>query len=404
MNRLCLTGLLFYCASSLAQFSNMIVFGDSLSDGGNFPESQKILWDANKGKTLANSVPQLYVPFSNPIDTASPPFSFTWPTLSDAILDTQVTIDNTNRKYRSISWPQFFLNMAALSHLSNSSAISPSNLLNFQKIPNTTSFNYAWGYAMTSESCVNPYYQPTQECDAKRIYQARKNYLVNPSMENYKKIEVPGLYKQLELFVNDERSNKVAVDQNTLYVFWISANDLIVASDALLSHWNPFPILKFILGFSSENILKNISILHYSLPKKKQPKAVYVFNMFNPKLTPGYYNNTTLGTLGGVVVDCHNFWLKWNAKIFNLFSSTKVIILPAHKWYERSSKTDYFKLHLGQACQLDGGDYTSPTTIPKSNCAGFMFWNAVHPAAPMNALEAYQFFNVLISDKTARKE
>jgi len=402
MKKFFLTCLLFYSASSFSQFSNMIVFGDSLSDGGNFPESQKIWRHDNEGKTLDNSVPQLYVPFSNPIDTASPAFSFTWPPLNNAMLEKQAPIENNSnpRKYRSISWPQFFLNMAEISHLVKSSIISPSNLLNTRKIPANFSFNYAWGYAMSTQNCVNPYYQPTKLCDAKSIYQARKNYEENPNVQNYKLLEIPGLFEQMKLFVNDVRANKVSVDKNTIYVFRTAGNDLIVAVTALYRHYNPLPSIQFILGFSSENILKNISLLHYSLPKEKRPKIVYVFNLYNPELTPGFRAHPVIAAIGKFEVLCSNFWLELDAKIFNLFSHTKVMVVPTYQWYENSSKSDYFKAHLGEACQIKGGNYDSPTVIPKSNCAGYQFWNSVHPAAPMNVFEANQFLNILISDKT----
>ena len=380
----------------------MIVFGDSLSDGGNFPESQKIWIDDSKSKTLSNAVPQFYVPFSNPVDTSSPAFLFTWPTLNSAMLEKQAPIENNPnpRKYRSISWPQFFLNMAEISHLIKSSVISPSNLLNTRKIPAHFSFNYAWGYAMSTENCVNPYYQPSKFCDAQSIYLARKKYKNNPSAENYKHIEVPGLFKQMTLFINDVRANKVSVDKNTVYVFWTGGNDLIVAVIALYHHWNPLPLLKFILGFTSDNILKNVSILHYSLPKEKRPNTVYVFNLFNPELTPGFRAHTVMAAVGNFAVICHNFWLKLDSKIFNFFSRSKIIVVPVYQWYKNSSENKYFKAHLGEACQMKGGNYTNPMVIPKSNCAGYLFWNSVHPAAPMNVFEAHQFFKKLISDKT----
>ena len=396
MRRFYWVSLLILSTTSFAHFTNLIVFGDSLSDGGNFPESQKIWWKTDNGKTLNNAVPQLYVPFSNPVDTRFDTYNVPWPPLNDQYLSKQTVISNTNtpRKYRSLSWPQFFLAFAQASKLTNNAFISPSNLLNTRAIPPHFSFNYAWGYAMSTENCVNPYYEPIKPCDANSIYTARKNYEENPTDENYKKIQIPGSYKQVELFIHDQRANKIAVDQNTKYVFWIGANDLIRATIIAENHWNPLPALGFIVGSAAENTLKSISLLEYALPKDKRPKTIYVFNLFNPELTPAFYHLKTMGALGNFAMHCHNFWLKVNTGIFNLFSNTKVVILPAYDWYANSSKNPYFAKQLGEDCQLNGGNFESPTVIPKTNCAGFMFWNSVHPAIAMDIMEAKQFLKV----------
>lgn len=395
MNKLFLTALLLYCVSSFAQFSNMIVFGDSLSDGGNFPESSQIWWNPKAPKTVSNSIAQFYVPFSNPVDTHSPSLSFSWPVLDNLYLPAQAVFENNTaiRKYRSISWPQFFLALAKTAGSMKNEIIVPSDLLNTRKIPATLSFNYAWGFATSGENCVNPYYK-TVKCNAKSIFQARENYEKNQSKENYQKIEIPGLSKQIQLFLQDYREHKVSVDKNTLYTFWIGGNDLIVSNNALEKNKNPLSALDFIMGGPANHVLKNVSMLVNSLPKDQRPKTVYVFTLFNPALTPGYFG-TKLGSVANFAVHCYNFWLKYRVGIYNLFSRTKIIVLPTYQWYEKSSDSNYFKSHEGQACQISGGNYESPTTIPKSNCAGFMFWNAVHPAAPMNFFEAYQFLNVM---------
>lgn len=262
---------------SFAQISNLIVFGDSLSDGGNFPESSN------------PKMAQLYVPFSNPV-VLQPGI----PVLNNQYLSPQAPIENNpaKRKYRSISWPQFFL---------QSKIIAPSNLLNTRNIPANFSFNYAWGYATSQKYCVNPHYQTIVKCTAESIFEARENYVENPTPENYLKIEVPGLNKQLQLFFLDMQHNKVNVDKNTMYAFWIGGNDLIVASNALLKHYNPLPLLNFMFGSVAKSTLKNISLLTHNLPDNKKPARVYVFELFNPGLTPVYYQ-TALGSLGFFVI------------------------------------------------------------------------------------------------------
>lgn len=402
MRRIFLLILLCYSAISAAHFSNMIVFGDSLSDGGNFPESQKIWWNPAAEKTVENAVAQLYVPFTNPVDTRSTQTA--WPVLDEHYLSKQVLIENQKspRKYRSISWPQFFLMFAEKSQLTKSAIIAPSDLLNTRQIPSQLSFNYAWGYATSTKHCVNPYDYAITHCTAHSINQARKQYLLDPSDHHYLNLEIPGLFEQVHLFQKDYREHKVSVDQHTLYVFWTGGNDLIIASNALRKRGNPFPAIKFLFGATANHILKNISLLMEGLPKDQRPKTIYVFNLFNPGLTPGFYH-TPLGGIADFSVKCFNFWLKWESKFFNLFSDTKIIILPAYDWYHSSSKEAVFKTHLGEACQLKGGNYERADVIPESNCAGFMFWNAVHPSTPMNTIAANAFFKYLHLKRTTNE-
>jgi len=384
MRRLFFLILFLYATSAFAHFSNMIVFGDSLSDGGNFPESSQVWWHPAAAKTLENTVPQLYVPFANPVNTDSK--STTWPILDNRYLAKQTNIENNSaeRKFHSISWPQFFL---------GSKIISPSHLLNSRTIPASFSFNYAWGYATSRKHCVNPRYQSIA-CDAKSIYLARRNYEKNPSKENYLKLEIPGLFQQVQLFFQDYHAHKVSVDNNTVYVFWIGGNDLIIASNALRKHGNPFPAFGFILGNTAKHVIQNVSQLIQGLPKNQRPQKIYIFDLFNPGLTPGYYH-TPLASIADFFVQCSNFWLTWDARLFNLFSDTKMVIVPTYQWYQASSQSAEFKSTLGKTCQLNSGNYENPVSISKTNCNGFMFWNAVHPSTMMNAVIAKKFLKML---------
>jgi phospholipase/lecithinase/hemolysin len=387
--------LLFFCSNVLAQISNMIVFGDSLSDGGNFPESSQIWKNPGAKKDLSNAVAQIYVPFSNPVNTQNNDAA--WPTLDDHYLSKQAPLGDqkTPRTYRSISWPQFFLYEAQLKHIAFSQLIAPSELIHARTIAPQISFNYAWGFALSGFQCANPYYQPIKNCTQQTIDAAKANYLSSETPANYAAIEIPGLSTQMNLFLHDVQSKKVVVDKNTLYTFWIGGNDLIVASNALLHHKNPFPLLHFALGNVASHVLDNIAILLRSLPTTARPAKLYVFTLFNPGLTPTYYH-TALGHLGNFLVHCANAWLRWDVAIFNLFSKTKIIVVPTNGWFLESAADPAFIWHAGQACQFAGGNYTDPNNIPVSNCAGFMFWNAVHPATPMNTIIAKRLTKILL--------
>lgn len=381
--RLLLTFLLLYSGASPAFFSNVIVFGDSLSDGGNFPESSQIWWHPSAEKTLNNTVAQLYVPFANPVYTDKSHQQ--WPPLDARYLADQAPISGyaAARRYRSISWPQFFLMDAVNAKLTVSPYISPSILLGEKPIPAHFSFNYAWGYATSTTHCVNPFYQPITTCNANSIRAARKNYVADPNKENYEKLQIPGMPEQVKLFLEDERTHKVSVDQHTQYIFWIGGNDLIIASNALLKNNNPLPALQFLLGDTATHIIHSVRYLLKQLPDNKRPKSIEAMELFNPGLTPGFYH-TKLAGIGNFSAGRFNFWLHLDVWFFNLFSKTKIVIIPTYALYQHAASEAIFKKELGETCQLRGGDYTHPTSIPKDNCAGFMFWNVVHPATTMN--------------------
>ena len=375
---------LFFSASVFAHFSNVIVFGDSLSDNGNFPESSHIWWKPDGKKDVTNLVPQLYVPFSNPINIK----------LDNPYLAKQPLIENEKnpRAFRSISWSEYFLMSAKQKGLTTSHYIVPSNLLNSEKIPNTISFNYAWGYATSAQQCVNPKYKLIANCNADTIFSARKNYEENPSTTNYLKIEVPGISQQVQLFLNDYRNHKAMVDKNTLYIFWIGGNDLIIAANALEHNANPIPVVQFMMGNTVRHILKSVTLLLQHLPMNQRPAKIYIFTLFNPEFTPGFYNHGAIAAMGSFLVRCYNFWLRWDSKFYNLFSQTKIIIVPIDKIYQENAVNPAFKSQMGKACQLNGH---YPGNKSTKACEGFMFWNAVHPSTQMNEIVAQQFQRIL---------
>lgn len=394
--KVCLTGIMLFliCANTPAQFSNLIVFGDSLSDVGNFPESHRIYWDPSKGKIIGNAIAQFYVPFSNPVDTKTlNPGGFPWPTLDNQYLSTQPKIEGKKRAYRSIGWTEFFLNLAKSSHQTASDIIVPSTLLNTRKVPENFSFNFAWGYATSFTGCVNPYYKRLS-CTKASVSKARAAYEKDPSVNNYNALEVPGFAMQIQLFFQQLNDKKIAITPHTQYVVWIGGNDLIIAGNALLKHHNPLPALALILGETAAHTVRGIETLIDQLPKTDTPKKIYVFTEYNPKLTPGFYHKPISG-FGAFVVKSSNFFLRFYAAIFNLFSASKIIVVPTYDWYENAAKLPDFAATLGKSCQLYGGNYDNVAHIPADNCRHYLFWNDVHPAMGMQIITAQAFYKYL---------
>lgn len=380
---------IFFISCSIYAFSNLIVFGDSLSDSGNFPETQFAFHDLHAAKTLKNTNPHFYVPFSNPVDRHVPS---QWPPIQLRYLSEQAPIfpDTKQRSFYSFSWPQFFLTLAKQNRLTRSDIIVPSLLIHERLIPANFSFNYAWGYAMSDAGCTNPHYDFIASCSPEEITQRRKQYLKTFSASDFNRLLIPNVDQQVQFFIQDVKSKRVLIDQNTLYVFYIGGNDLISGAKSL-EHGNAIPAFSLILGNTADHVIAAISNLLHELPANDRPKVIYVLDQFNGKIAPAYYKRP-VSRLADVIVTPFNFWLRWKAKLYNVFSKTKIVVVPVSKWYEIAEKSAYFKKTMGSACMVNGGDYANPNEIPTHNCAGFIFWNDVHPSSEMNALIADRFY------------
>lgn len=353
--------LILYCVDCDAHISNMIVFGDSLSDIGNFPESP----------TVSYQTAQSYVPFANPvINTPHNPY-----------------LPKSKRPYRSMGWSQYFLVLAKKDGLIKTMDIAPSNYINNHTLPQFTSVNYAWGYATSAKGCVNPHYHPTNNCTIHTVKKALLDYNQNPSQTNYQRIQIPGLFQQIHFFVSQYRAHQISVNNKTIYVIWIGGNDLISANNALMNHFNPIPAFAFLFGNTAARIIKNCSTLINSLPVHKRPNVIYVFALFNPALTPEYHH-TILGNIANMAIHCANFWLTIEAHFFNRFSKTQIIIVPLYHWYAKAAENPAFHATLGQSCQQ------SDHSI-HNECRHYLFWNAVHPATPMQLITATRFLQLI---------
>ena len=149
------------------------------------------------------------------------------------------------------------------------------------------------------------------------------------------------------------------------------------------------------MGRIGTQVLKGVGTLLHALPAHQHPNTVYVFELFNPGLTPAYNGQPRIAKLGDFMVRASNFWLRWDAALFNVFSSTKIIVIPVYQWFQENSRSDYFKDRVGEDCYTVVSHFDNPTRVPSSNCDGFMFWNAVHPASPMNAILARRFYDFI---------
>ncbi len=393
-----LIALLGYSTAAIS-FSNLIVFGDSLSDNGNFPESPHPFVHPNQAKTVGNTSTSFYVPFSNPVDlakgSATPPLAdinqhYGWPTLNPSFLATPVPIQHgaqtSARQFRSLSWTELLLTYA------NKQQIIPSYLVTQSNLPSHASINYAWGSALADKGCYNKAYKPFPNCSRDLVIQARQRYMSNPSRNNRYKIIVPGLPKQVDFFLQDLKSGKVQADNKTLYAIWGGGNNMITAYNHLLKG-HVSDLFAFMLAKPTKTLLKAASTLNKSLPATLRPKRMYLFNIMDPALTPGYYHGP-VALLARVISTSYNFFSQRRVEHYNAHHKLRIVIVPVHHWYKQASQLPYFKAHLGDSCQVKGGNFTQAEQIP-NNCEGFMYWNDVHPAVDMQKITAYRFLQLL---------
>jgi len=244
---------------NLPWFSNVIVFGDSLSDIGNGPESLTLNGDDTTSGFFTNA----YVPISNPVNPSEdwilPGLDLVFPSeIADstytATLPSQLQLcDNivekgdqtgkcVEREYRSLNWVEYFVSNAALLNLIDPGAnLRPWVIQYAQSKDNVEpyqSVDYAFYSALSGDECgdfdLNPAscrfaHLPLERSvfTKQSIYrnkQSKKNASRNQKLRE--KVIIPGLGKQIEMFRRDKNERRVKVDNDTLYLVYVGANDI----------------------------------------------------------------------------------------------------------------------------------------------------------------------------------
>ena len=220
-------------------YSRLIVFGDSLSDIGNMPVSPNLIEPAFH--TIALNI---YVPISNPSTNGNPknytlvtsgkqyPFPAHAP---QPLPPLQVGNQIISRNADSLGWPQFFSSRATSAQLLKSAEIWPWFWWKTHKNNNPNiSIDYAWAGAVTDNLCRDFSYQnPNKNCDAESILAGQAAYRATgfrePNGKTINAVEVPGLGKQVQLFLVDSKQKPEIANPNTLYLVLIGGNDLNLA-------------------------------------------------------------------------------------------------------------------------------------------------------------------------------
>lgn len=231
-------------------FSNVIFFGDSLSDIGNGPESLTLSGDDTGSGLFTNT----YVPISNPVDPDNdsilsgielkfPPMDQSSKSYKAALPPQLQLCQGGNcvkRKFLSLNWVEYFVYNAVLLKLIAPGVDLRPWVIQYQEtdVDHHQSVDYAFYSALSGDACgdfdLNPvpcrfHGLPLQASvfAKQNIYrneQSKTDALGNRALRE--QVIIPGLRKQIEMFRRDKNRKRVMVDDNTLYVVFIGANDI----------------------------------------------------------------------------------------------------------------------------------------------------------------------------------
>jgi phospholipase/lecithinase/hemolysin len=415
------SGLLFALtcinAWAMSSFSNVVTFGDSLSDIGNLPMSSEIYIDPHKShEDVSNLIDTLYVAVSNPVNLSDEAYSvpitqifhlahnpydyhgFMQREKLGHFLPAQPVLDSTPRTYHSMNWNEFFLADAYQDGLTTSQSLIPWSYFPTNATTTTQdSLNYAWAAALSGNACYNKDWVTFPEpCDEAHIVASLQQFKKIADINN---VMIPGLLAQIHLFINDVEQRRVSASPQSIYTVWIGGNDLAKNFD-LIQHGPSLAAklagLKALLFSISWNNYLALSLL--AKDPNVQAKHIYLFETFDVTLTPRVYHwSKPLQLIGTFFVDIYNAELRLVVDMVRArYPQVSVHIVPTRQWLKdmASGTGPYqslnFKAHLGEACQLSSEDYLHPNASPK-NCEGYLFWNDIHPAMPTEQLFGYLF-------------
>ncbi|WP_298769530.1 hypothetical protein [uncultured Shewanella sp.] len=318
-------------------FSNIIVFGDSQSDIGNYPQSLYYQYDpysSSKNKIATN----IYNPITEPIDsdifTPLDLGSLQFPETGNAY--NVITLENdtqsicsgkgttlhpaicSTRQSTSTGWVDYFayngiVNTALFDEVLLSSWVAYST----EGINSTemVSVNYAWfGALSTQTGCYNGNQDLliiADECPKDDIYAMQESYRSSQILDDGKPpltaedgyslealMPVPTLYQQItQLFLPDINNTTLQVDEDSLYIFYSGANDLsgvffdwvggdINTQAFMEAIWTTIP--EYMIGTSNSSVETMIQ----GLRQQDQERGnIFMFPQYNLGITPdiNYY-------------------------------------------------------------------------------------------------------------------
>jgi phospholipase/lecithinase/hemolysin len=423
------------CALALATFSlaqantahrqthydHVIIFGDSLSDIGNMPMSPSLI-EPNTGVIALN----LFVPISNPVvpdgNLYQVPLTHHYvsypqpsPTLSPFL---NVDGNIFPRNYKSLNWAQFFVHLAQQDGL----ITDQQNLVPWvwwkQYSNAVRSINFAFAGATSEDLCRDFQYQhPTSDCTSDTIFNAQIPYrLAGFSQEKSKAhsitlVQVPGVEKQVSLFLDAVKQHPALASPNTLYIIFVGGNDLNLALYNLSKHHYGKAFGALLHG-TQNNVRQAIIRLH----DQAGARNIVIMNLFDMRLTPYLHTNLPridhlspkqanhLLTLAHLAVALYNHQLH---RIVSNFNNQQNEGEPLHLTYfdtyqalDQMASSPPFNApqtlyHMClQTSYEKADDYTAQNTCI-SHGAYYLFWNGTHPSIYVGEYVGYALDNQL---------
>lgn len=397
-------------------YSRLIVFGDSLSDIGNMPASPSLI--EPRFKTIALN---LYVPISNPSINRTPknytlvtsgkkyPFPAHAPQPLPPLQVRQKTI---SRNAYSLSWPQFFSSRAARAHMLKTSEIWPWFWWKTHKSSHKNiSIDYAWAGAVTDNLCRDFSYQnPNKNCDAASILAGQAAYRAtgfqNPSGKTITAVEIPGLGKQVQLFLADSQQHPEIANSNTLYAILIGGNDLNLAL-LDLKKGNLLSSFDRVLHSAKMRIRQSLE----TLIEQRGARHIVLFNLFNTSQIP--YIQTEIWKTGLIPIKDKPKFIRFSRLMTHIYNQElNFVVQRIHNRYNKHAHQvdiqlfDFYKIMqkvqdlpafsstktryetcLGTSTAQPADYYTNI-----NNCMHgkdkYLFWNGAHPAMYLNQVIA----------------
>ncbi len=373
-----------------AMFSNIIVFGDSLSDIGNFPESTTRL---KPGKDEVSQ--HIYLPARNPVNLnqtsaytvpGAPKVTLSYPDVNTkSYLPEQAPLDGAPRFFRAINWTQYLLHEAKLMHLTTEDDITPwITLYQHNKSP-AASVNYAYYGALITNDCHDQDYGHASECTRESIYNTQQAYRDGPQdIVDMNSVQVPGFQKQIELFNDDLKQQKITISDDTAFIIMIGGNDIAFACKKLQSlkpseMWNAIQYLSGGIANNVENALQQL----LQTPKIHH---VYILNMYNLGLSPKIYHKKAMRLTAEQLTRAYNRQLANRLKkLQKQYPEIYINLYDTYTQFDTQARSDLFKVNLGRQCS-ENPEYLTSDGSPL-NCNqdethnAYLFWNRSHPTS-----------------------
>lgn len=346
--------------SGAKSFSNVIVFGDSLSDIGN---NDSVFIPA-RGAEFARGTPITNV---DPI--------------------TQ----------RPTIWPQYLMR----AHLFDQASLLASRQWSHQKLMEAN-ISYAYASAETGSGYLNDMVAP-----ASYVYNCKTAGQLNAS-ENC----VPNLQQQVQTYLSNLQTNQEKPGQNTLFIVWAGGNDFFNNVARFLYRLGNAPknitllFPRSALGFSWFPTEKIYRAVHTLIRAGVPPEHIYVVTLPDLSQTPaaqGLVNDALIGhphlihmVLQFISTLTHLFnfdlqlWLHYG--ISGKIKPHVIVINPYFEQLRSGKKIGYFQFrYVNQSCLM---------AKATPDCNHYLFFDSRHPTTETGQVLAKYIGQVVIKSES----